>query len=209
MRLAILDDYQGIALHSADWSAVERRVDISVFRSHLGDVDAAATALRGFEILIAMRERTPFPRQLLERLPGLRLLVTTGMRNLAIDTVADMQVLFDQIPRNIFRGSARTFASVPLARDITRGAIAKGFDRQLTRNERQFLYMPLMHSEDIPDQRLSLRLFTRLGRGFGMPFARSHYRAVARFGRFPHRNDVLGRSSTAAEEKAVANGMKW
>lgn len=118
-------------------------------------------------------------------------------------------LLFDQIPRNIFRGSARTFASDPLARDITRGAIAKGFDRQLTRNERQFLYMPLMHSEDIADQRLSLRLFTRLGRGFGMPFARSHYRAVARFGRFPHRNDMLGRSSTATEEKAVANGMKW
>ena len=69
--------------------------------------------------------------------------------------------------------------------------------------------MPLMHSEAIADQRLSLKLFTRLGRGFGMPFARSHYRAVARFGRFPHRNEVLGRTSTAAEEKAVASGMAW
>ena len=118
-------------------------------------------------------------------------------------------LLFDQIPRNIFRGSARSFASDPLARAITRGAIAKGFERQLSREERQFLYMPLMHSEAIADQRLSLKLFTRLGRGFGMPFARSHYRAVARFGRFPHRNEVLGRTSTAAEEKAVASGMAW
>ena len=118
-------------------------------------------------------------------------------------------LLFDQIPRNIFRGSADTFASDPLARAITHGAIVKGFDLQLTRNERQFLYMPLMHSEAIADQLLSLRLFTGLGRGFGMPFARSHYRAVARFGRFPHRNEVLGRSSTAAEQKAVEGGMAW
>ncbi|MED5407484.1 MAG: D-2-hydroxyacid dehydrogenase family protein [Pseudomonadota bacterium] len=95
MRLAILDDYQGVALHSADWSAVQRLVNISVFRSHLGDVDAAATALREFEILVAMRERTPFPRQLLERLPSLRLLVTTGMRNLAIDTVAARELGID------------------------------------------------------------------------------------------------------------------
>ena len=118
-------------------------------------------------------------------------------------------LLFDQIPRNIFRGSADTFASDPLARAITRGAIVKGFDLQLTRNERQFLYMPLMHSEAIADQLLSLRLFTGLGRGFGMSLARSHYRAVARFGRFPHRNEVLGRSSTAAEQKAVEGGMAW
>ena len=118
-------------------------------------------------------------------------------------------LLFDQLPRNMFRGSARTFASDPLARSITRGAIAKGLDRQLSRKERQFLYMPLMHSEAISDQRLSLQLFTRLGRGFGMPFARSHHHAVARFGRFPHRNQMLGRRSTAAEQKAVAGGMKW
>ena len=118
-------------------------------------------------------------------------------------------LLFDQIPRNIFRVSACSFATDPLARTITRRAIASGLDRLLSRRERQFLYMPLMHSEAIADQRLSLRLFTGLGRPFGMPFARSHYRAVARFGRFPHRNALLGRRSTAAEEKAVANGMKW
>ncbi|MGI9382480.1 MAG: D-2-hydroxyacid dehydrogenase family protein [Methyloligellaceae bacterium] len=86
MKLAILDDYQKAALASADWSSLGPEVDISVFDTHLGhDEDAVAEALAPFEILVAMRERTPFPRSLIERLPKLRLLVTTGMRNLAID----------------------------------------------------------------------------------------------------------------------------
>ncbi len=118
-------------------------------------------------------------------------------------------LLFDQVPRNLFRDSPTAFATDPLARAIAKGAIARGFARRMTRKERQFLYMPLMHSEQIADQRLSLRLFTRLGRGFGMPFARDHHRMVARFGRFPHRNAVLGRESTAAEERAIAAGNAW
>lgn len=95
MKLAILDDYQGVALDVTDWSTIEQSVDILVFRAHLGDIDAVATALSGFEILVVMRERTPFPRSLLERLPNLRLLVTTGMRNLAIDTAAARQLGID------------------------------------------------------------------------------------------------------------------
>lgn len=89
MKLAILDDYQNAALASADWSSLGPEIDISVFYSHLGhDEDAVAEALAPFEILVAMRERTPFPRSLIERLPRLKLLVTTGMRNLAIDMAA-------------------------------------------------------------------------------------------------------------------------
>ena len=88
MKLAILDDYQGVALDSADWSQVEQSADISIFDTHLGDADVVVRALYGFDIIVAMRERTPFPQCVLERLPKLRLLVTTGMRNLAIDLAA-------------------------------------------------------------------------------------------------------------------------
>src|SRR2546428_9163344 len=87
-RVAVLDDYQGVALEMADWSALAPDCRVQVFRDHLIDRDALADRLRDFEIVTCMRERTPFPRDLLERLPGLRLLVTTGMRNAAIDVEA-------------------------------------------------------------------------------------------------------------------------
>lgn len=118
-------------------------------------------------------------------------------------------LLFDQIPRNAFRGDARAFASDPLARAITRGALARGWDRGLSLPRRQFLLMPLMHSEAIADQLLSLRAFTALGNAEIAAFARAHYRMIARFGRFPHRNAVLGRRSSAAEVRAVAQGNAW
>jgi phosphoglycerate dehydrogenase-like enzyme len=88
MRLAILDDYQNVALKLADWSAVSAKADITVFDDHVADLDKVAARLAPFDILVAMRERTPFPRALLERLPNLKLLVTTGMRNAAIDLKA-------------------------------------------------------------------------------------------------------------------------
>jgi len=118
-------------------------------------------------------------------------------------------LLFDQLPRNLFRGTPRAFATDSLAREITLGAMERGFDAALTRRERQFLAMPLMHSEDVADQRASVRYFARLGPGFGWEFARTHHSVVARFGRFPHRNAVLGRKSTPAEERAVEAGFRW
>lgn len=118
-------------------------------------------------------------------------------------------LLFDQIPRNMYRDDPRAFTTDRLARAITRGALARGWTRGLPRHARQFLLMPLMHSEDRADQRLSLRLYARLGDAGVFGFARSHARMVARFGRFPHRNDVLGRRSTAAEQRAVAAGNAW
>jgi len=118
-------------------------------------------------------------------------------------------LLFDQVPRNIHRQSAAAFASDPLARAIMRGALDRGWDRGLTGAERQFLALPLMHSEAIADQRRSLIVFAPLGTRHGFPFARSHYRMIARFGRFPHRNAVLGRKSTGAERRAVAQGFAW
>ena len=85
MKVAILDDYQGIALEAADWGVLPNDVKVRVFRDHLNSPDAVAERLGGFEIVSAMRERTPFTRELLQRLPDLQLLVTTGARNAAID----------------------------------------------------------------------------------------------------------------------------
>lgn len=118
-------------------------------------------------------------------------------------------LLFDQVPRNLFRGSADAFACDPLAREILRGVLARGWERGLTLHEKQFVLMPLMHSEHIADQHLSLRRFAALGDAFILGFARDHYRMIARFGRFPHRNEVLGRTSTPAERQAVEAGHAW
>lgn len=118
-------------------------------------------------------------------------------------------LLFDQLPRNLHRGTPAAFATDPLARAIAKGALARGWDAELTRVQRQFLAMPLMHSEDIADQRRSLGVYARLGTRYGWPFALSPHRMIARFGRFPHRNAVLGRTSTPAEIAAVEAGNRW
>ena len=88
VRVAVLDDYQGVALDMADWDSLPAGAEVRAFSDHLDDVEAIAERLRGFEVVVAMRERTPFPRELLERLPRLELLVTTGSQNAAIDVEA-------------------------------------------------------------------------------------------------------------------------
>lgn len=118
-------------------------------------------------------------------------------------------LLFDQLSRNIHRGDAQAFAADPLARAIARGIIRRGWDRGLGNDERRFIALPLMHSEAIADQLRSAAYFAGLGTRFGLPFARSHYRTIARFGRFPHRNAVLGRSASDAERRALAAGLAW
>ncbi len=88
MRIAILDDYQRVALSMADWSSLGSRVAVHPFHERIGTEDELAGRLRNFDVIVAMRERTPFPASLLERLPSLKLLVTTGRRNAAIDVQA-------------------------------------------------------------------------------------------------------------------------
>jgi phosphoglycerate dehydrogenase-like enzyme len=92
VRIAVLDDYQGVALKYADWSVLPSDTEIQVFRDHLFDEDAIVERLRDFEIVMAMRERTPFPRSLLERLPKLKLLTTTSMLNRAINVEAGSEL---------------------------------------------------------------------------------------------------------------------
>lgn len=88
LRIAVLDDFQSVAGRFADWSRLPQAAEVATFADHLDDEDAVAQRLAGFDVVVAMRERTPFPRSLLERLPRLRLLVTTGARNAAIDVTA-------------------------------------------------------------------------------------------------------------------------
>ena len=90
-RVAILDDYQNVARRMADWASLPAGTEVVVFADHLSDTDAVAKRLADFDAVVAMRERTPFPRALLERLPKLRLLVTTGMRNPSIDVAAAIE----------------------------------------------------------------------------------------------------------------------
>jgi len=87
-KVAVLDDYQGVALEMADWGSLPDGVSVDVFSDHLSDEDEVAGRLRPYDAVVAMRERTPFRRGLIERLPNLRLLVTTGMRNASIDVAA-------------------------------------------------------------------------------------------------------------------------
>jgi len=111
-------------------------------------------------------------------------------------------ILFDQFPRNMFRGHADQFSTDPLALAVAKGAVARGYDDGMTPDQRCFLYLPFEHSEDMADQRQSLLLFTALGDAELVGFARKHYDLIERFGRFPHRNAILGRKPTAIEAAA-------
>jgi phosphoglycerate dehydrogenase-like enzyme len=88
LRCAVLDDYQNVALKLADWSRVKGEIEVKVFNEHLGGADKVIAALQGFQIIVAMRERTGFPKKVIDALPELKLLITTGMRNASIDTEA-------------------------------------------------------------------------------------------------------------------------
>ena len=110
-------------------------------------------------------------------------------------------LLLDQFPRNLFRGTPRAYAADAAARSAAEHAIAHGHDQILPGFTRKFLYMPYMHSESVADQRRALALFEALGEEAPLKAARRHLEIVARFGRFPHRNAVLGRA-TSLEEAA-------
>lgn len=114
MRIALLDDYQGVALDSADWSALQAKAEITVFRDTITDADALVERLRDFEIIGIMRERTPFPRSLLERLPKLKLLVTTGHRNASVDVAAarDLGITVCGTPSSAHAAAELTWALI-------------------------------------------------------------------------------------------------
>ena len=113
-------------------------------------------------------------------------------------------IVLDQFPRNSFRGTARAFAGDAMALQTARALVASGRDRELTGVQRQFCYLPFEHAEDLAHQRTAVQLFEQLGRDepalAGLTeWAQRHHDVVARFGRFPHRNALLGRASSADE----------
>jgi uncharacterized protein (DUF924 family) len=119
----------------------------------------------------------------------------------ARDAIAAI-ILFDQFPRNMLRGHADQFSTDPLALAVAKGAVDRGLDEAMSPAERGFLYMPFQHSEDIEDQKRSLALFTALGDDYQLGFAKKHHDVVERFGRFPHRNSILGRPPRPEEVEA-------
>jgi uncharacterized protein (DUF924 family) len=115
-------------------------------------------------------------------------------------------LLLDQFPRNMFRGTPRAFATDPLARSIARRALERGFDEQVNKELRSFFYLPFMHSEELADQERCLALYQALGNEEGIKYAKLHLDAIKRFGRFPHRNEILGRPSRPEEVAYLEGG---
>lgn len=127
----------------------------------------------------------------------------------APESALALVLLLDQIPRNIFRDTPRAYDADPLAREVANRALARGFDQTMPSAWRKFFYMPLHHSEDLADQRRSLELFEtlpdRTGREGTRRYAARYIDVIERFGRFPHRNAILGRESTAEEVAFLAS----
>ncbi len=124
-----------------------------------------------------------------------------------VDGTRALILLLDQFTRNIFRGTPRAFAGDARALELARQLVAAGADRSLAPLARWFIYLPFEHSESIDVQRESLRLFGELaaaGLPAGLVWARKHYDVIAHFGRYPHRNAMLGRASTAEELEYLA-----
>lgn len=116
-------------------------------------------------------------------------------------------IVLDQFSRNLHRDDARAFAGDATARRLARALVDAGADVPLPAEQRMFLYLPFEHSEALADQQLSMRLVARLGNAEWTRYAQAHHDLIARFGRFPHRNKVLGRESTPEEVEAMAGPM--
>jgi uncharacterized protein (DUF924 family) len=125
------------------------------------------------------------------------------------ETALAAVILFDQVPRNAYRGEAEAFATDHAALALSRRAVELGLDAGLEKDQRLFLYLPFEHSEDIDDQRESVRLIGGLDDQRLLQFALDHKAMIERFGRFPHRNKALGRADRPGEAEVVAAGGGW
>ncbi|MBP6583263.1 MAG: DUF924 domain-containing protein [Chromatiaceae bacterium] len=114
-------------------------------------------------------------------------------------------IVLDQFPLNMFRGRPEAFATEAAARGVAERAIARGLDQALSSEQQVFLFMPFMHSEALADQERSVHLFQQPGLEQSLGFARHHRGLIQRFGRFPHRNAILGRANTAEEVAYLAS----
>jgi len=165
---------------------------------------APDSPVRGRERKVWFKKSDNFDREVRERfLPLWEKALSGGLKPWSETPLAALAliVVLDQFPRNMFRGDGRSFASDGLALATADTSIDRGFDRLLRPIERAFVYLPFQHAEDCDAQRRSLELYRELA-PLGVDhrdFARRHHDIVLRFGRFPHRNAILGRESTPEE----------
>ena len=122
------------------------------------------------------------------------------------DGALALVIVLDQFPRNMFRGDARTYASDALAREVAHRAIERGVDKRIDPALRQFLYLPFNHSENLADQLSCIELTRAAGNAENLEWAEHHADIIRRFGRFPHRNRLLGRDTTPEEQAFLDEG---
>jgi len=122
------------------------------------------------------------------------------------DGALALVIVLDQFPRNLFRDDVRTYASDPLAREVAHRAIDRGVDARIDPALREFLYLPFMHSEHLPDQLRCIELFRRTENTENLGYAEQHADIIRRFGRFPRRNRILGRPTTPEEQAFLDAG---
>jgi uncharacterized protein (DUF924 family) len=122
------------------------------------------------------------------------------------DGALALVIVLDQFPRNMFRDDVRTYSSDALARDVADRAVARGADLRVEGALLEFLYMPFMHSEHLADQMRCVELFRQAGGPENLKYAENHAGTIRRFGRFPHRNRILGRITTSEEQAFLDNG---
>jgi uncharacterized protein (DUF924 family) len=181
-----------------------------------GEVDSAAREVRDFWFALTQEQQfakdAALDAAIRARFATLRARVLASGAAAWRDDVRRLLsavIVLDQFSRNLFRGEAEAFAADPLARALTALAIARGWDAALSKEERVFLYMPLMHAEDAEAQAESVAMFAALGIEENARFARDHAAVFARFGRFPSRNAALGRETTDAEQAYLDAGGGW
>ncbi len=123
--------------------------------------------------------------------------------------VLALVLVLDQFPRNMFRGKKEAFATDQLALKISTNAVKRNLDRKLTDEQRKFLYMPFVHSEDLKDQRTAIALFSKLKDQESLDYVIRHKEVIVRFGRFPQRNEALERKSTEREERFLEETARY
>jgi len=158
------------------------------------------------------RSTPEFDAQLIEEFRDNHEQAATGALDHLMDNAEECLALIislDQFPRNIFRGSARAFATDAKAQELAKHAVTQGYDKNYSRWPKTFCYLPYEHSEELADQEQALILYKGLDSEESLKSAIGHHDAIKRFGRFPHRNSVMGRTNTPEEEVYLKDPPLW
>ena len=180
-----------------------------ILRFWFGDTDVAVEHERRD---VWFRSTSEFDTEIDRRYRDLQELAGGGAFDHFVEDPAEclaLILMLDQFPRNLYRGSPRSFGTDAKAREITRVALERGHDRGMSTWHRVFLYIPMEHSENLADQDRACALYESVGNERSLEAARGHRDAIRRFGRFPHRNAVLGRVNTPEEDGYLKDPPLW